>query len=81
MCEVQCVVEQGLIDSEKVALISTWDGVTEEVTVSARSATTNTIRASVVGTENGRVLIELPRETSSGRWRIWVTADKIVSWQ
>ena len=27
---------------------------------------------------NGRLLVELPRETTRGQWRVWVSSDSVV---
>src|SRR5207248_10895834 len=75
---VKCEVRPGLIDWERTALIPTVDGWSEEVTVWHEDAVDNTIRAGFIGQQNGRVLIELPRETASGHWRLWVRADQVV---
>jgi hypothetical protein len=78
MHQVRCTVQDGLMEWEKVAIIPTADGGSEAVTVASELAGSNTIEAAVIGTENGKVLIELPRESASGRWRLWVPAS-IVS--
>lgn len=78
MCEVKCTIEPGLIDSERVAIIRTAEGGSEEVTVSSRAVTERGIKAALIGKSGERLLIELPREAASGRWRLWVTADNVV---
>lgn len=77
MCKVNCEVENGLIPSEKVARVTTADGRTEEVVVSNRQIMGGTLIASQIGEDGDRVLVELPRESSSGRWRIWVNKDQL----
>ena len=77
MREVSCTIQPGLIETEKVAIIPTAEGGTEEVIVSARVATANAIRAAEVGRQGEKVLIELPRESATGRWRLWVPAANV----
>lgn len=77
MLEVKCSIYPGLIESERVALVPTAEGGEEEVVVSARLASTDSIRAAEVGRHGDRVLIELPRESATGRWRLWVPAANV----
>ena len=71
---VRCtVLAEGPGPSEMVVKVKTIDGHNEQVLLSRRSIQDEYIRVgSALSRENGNVLIELPRETSSGRWRIWV---------
>lgn len=78
MCQVLCdTIEEGLGPSEKVARFRTADGQQEEVTVSERQIVDRTIEASEIGRQGGRVLIELPRESASGRWCVWVEENQL----
>jgi hypothetical protein len=63
--------ETGPIPSETLVRIPTTTG-TEEVIVHNSQASDDTVEAGFIGAEADRVLIELPRETVSGRWRVWV---------
>jgi len=65
-------VVDGLMPTEKIARIQTADGKIEDVAVSAKSISGNKLLASEIGRHEGKVLVELPRESNSGRWRIWV---------
>lgn len=65
-------VEDGLHPSELVVTIRTADGKTEEVAVDRRLVEDKRLKAYAVGTERDRVLVELPRETLSGSWRVWM---------
>ena len=65
-------VEEGLHPSEVVVTIRTADGKTEEVAVDRRLVENHRLMAYPVGAQNERVLIELPRETLSGSWRVWM---------
>lgn len=72
MCKLQCKVEEGLIPSEVVAYIQTVDGNEEEVTLASSLVVDKTIVVSLIHKEPDRSLVELPRETATGKWRIWV---------
>lgn len=75
--KIKCNVVDGLMPSEKIARIQTDDGKTEDVAVSAQSITGDKLLASEIGRSGGKVLVELPRESSSGRWRIWVKESSV----
>lgn len=70
--KIQCQVTDGLMPGEKVARVQTADGKSEEVAVSAQNIQNDKLLAFVIGRDEGNVLVELPRESASGRWRIWV---------
>lgn len=73
-------VFDGLVPSEKVARIEMAGGEIEEVSVSADDISPdNELMAYFIGRDDkaGRVLVELPRESASGRWRLWVNATSI----
>ncbi|MBI3987641.1 MAG: hypothetical protein HY343_12005 [Lentisphaerae bacterium] len=78
MCRVKAVIKNGPIDSERLALINTSDGKSVEVILAKAQVTGETIRAAEIGRDAGRVLVELPRETTAGSWRIWVKTAAIV---
>jgi hypothetical protein len=61
----------GPIPSEAVVAIAT-DAGTEEVIVHKSQVDANTVEVGFIRETDGRYLVELPRETMSGRWRIWV---------
>jgi hypothetical protein len=71
-------VSDGLIPAEKIARVESVDGRIEEVAVSVKDISGNKLMASEIGRREGKVLVELPRESASGRWRIWVS-EKAVS--
>jgi len=75
---VHCVVEDGLVASEKIVRIETADGSQEEVAVSASQVRNNGLEAQIIGQDGEKVLIELPRESSSGRWRVWVHRNQVL---
>jgi hypothetical protein len=71
-------VLDGLVPAEKVARIEMAGGGIEEVSVSEKDISPdNKLLASFIGKDGERVLVELPRESASGRWRIWVNANAI----
>lgn len=63
--------ENGPIPSETVVTIPTTTG-SEEVVVHRSQASDDSVEAGYIGEEEDRVLVELPRETVSGRWRVWI---------
>jgi hypothetical protein len=77
MCKIHCEIGEGLIPSEKTVLIKGADGRTEEVAVSQDQIKGNLLLASEIGRSGDQVLIELPRESAAGRWRIWVSLDQL----
>ncbi len=59
--------------------IQTADGGQEKLIVDRRSIIDGMIDIGFpVGSEAGRYLIELPRETLRGSWRVWIPADALV---
>lgn len=75
--KINCQVSDGLMPNEKIARIETADGKSEDVAVSAKNIEGNQLKAFEIGREGGNVLVELPRESASGRWRVWVKASAI----
>jgi hypothetical protein len=75
--KLNCTIEKGLIPAEKTVFIQTIGGALEEVTVSNKSLSGGKLEASEIGRIKNRVLIELPRESASGRWRVWVSKASI----
>ena len=75
--KIQCYVSDGLMPNEKVVRIETADGSSEEVAVPIQNIDGDRLEAFEIGRHEGRVLVELPRESTSGRWRIWVRESAI----
>jgi len=72
-------VREGQHPSEVVVSVATADGAREEVIVDIRSLRDDTLEVGYpVGRDRGRVLVELPRETLRGIWRVWVPAESLV---
>ncbi len=64
--------------SEKVVEIITQEG-TEEVVVNSLSIKGENLEVGPVLAKNGEfALIELPRESASGKWRVWVPVNRIL---
>lgn len=70
----------GAIPSEAVVEIPTLQG-TEEVVVHTSQVTADGVEVGYIGTKktDGSVLVELPRESVSGRWRIWVPGSAVAT--
>jgi hypothetical protein len=70
--------EAGPIPSETVVTIPTTTGM-EEVVVHHSQARADSVEAGYIGEEGDRILVELPRETVSGRWRVWIPKDAVAA--
>lgn len=71
-------VMDGLMPAEKIAHIQVFGGGIEEVSVSVNDISPdNRLIAFMIGKEGDRVLVELPRESASGKWRLWVSATAV----
>ena len=71
-------VGEGLHPSELVIMVRTKDGL-EELAIDPRSLQNDTVRVGwPVATENGFLLVELPRQTSRGSRRVWVRKDDLI---
>jgi len=76
---VRCKVVAAGVGPEKVVAITTLDGREEEVIVHPRLIEGDTIEVGRVHRCNGKVLIELPQESASGNWRLWVPAASVAA--
>jgi hypothetical protein len=78
---VKCTkIADGPGPSEAVVSIVTVDGPSEEVALSSRHFQNGTINVGApLNAQKGQYLIELPRESASGRWRIWIPESEVVS--
>jgi hypothetical protein len=73
---------EGLHPSEVVVTVVTAEGVEEEVSVHSGSLSGDTLEVGhPISKAQGRVLVELPRETARGFWRLWVPADAVTEEQ
>ena len=69
-------ISKGMIPSERFVLIRTAEGHNEEVPVHKSQIKNGYLLVSRIHSEEDKILIELPRESSSGSWRIWVPRDR-----
>jgi hypothetical protein len=68
---------QGLHPNEVAVAVQTDHGQ-EHLVVSKRSIEHKTIRVGwPLGRREGYVLVELPHETQTGAWRVWVPEDQL----
>lgn len=80
MIQVRCeVVLNGPGPNESIVKVQRVDGNWEEVVVTNRSIEHGFLRARRVDSSNGNVLIELPQESASGNWRLWVPEANVES--
>lgn len=64
--------ETGMHPGESLVVIDTKDGE-EELFLDRNLVSARSIPVGYpLGTSNGHVLVELPRETMRGKWRVWV---------
>jgi hypothetical protein len=77
---VKCdILANGPGPSEKVVEITTSDGTEEVVLHSSSLDSEGRIEVGVLGRHEGRALIELPRESVTGRWRVWVPITALIT--
>ena len=77
MCKIRCQeVLEGPGPGEKALKVPTSGGGWEEVIAPARLVHENRyLEASRIARDADRVLVELPRESSAGNWRVWVDSS------
>lgn len=72
-------IGDGLHPSEVVVAVTTVDGALEEVLVDNQSLSNDALEIGYpVATEGDRSLVELPRETARGSWRLWVPTSALT---
>ena len=73
------VLGEGQHPSEALVAVRTADGVLENVIVDRRSIDNDTIDVGFpVASDEKRFLVELPRETVTGQWRLWVKREDVL---
>lgn len=71
-------IGDGQHPSESVVKLETADGGSEELIVDKRSIDSDTLQIGYpISREGDRLLVELPRETLRGSWRVWVNQDLV----
>lgn len=71
---IKCeIISDGPGPSEKIVGIKTYDG-SEQVVLSGRTIISGGYVnvGEPLSSDEGLYLVELPRESASGRWRVWV---------
>lgn len=66
------MIGQGLYSDEVLVAVSTPEGEAEILLDSVSVDRDRIEVGSPVGRMNGHLLVELPRETTRGEWRVWV---------
>jgi hypothetical protein len=71
-------ISEGLHPSEAIVSVRTSSG-SQRVVVSSRSIEGDTIPVGwPLGKTEQLTLIELPRETETGAWRVWVPSGELI---
>ena len=78
MCRVKAKIMKGIVKSERVAYIKTAEGSRAEIVLNSAHTGRNHIFVAEITRDKNDVLIELPQETSSGNWRVWVKENQIL---
>jgi hypothetical protein len=72
-------VREGQHPSEVVVAVRTADGGSEKLVVDRRSIRNDALDVGYpVGEDKDRLLVELPRESVRGLWRVWVNRDSVI---
>lgn len=72
-------ISDGQHPSEVIVSVPTADGGSEKLVVDRRSIRNGTLDVGYpVGEDGGRLLVELPRESMRGIWRVWVSRDSVI---
>ncbi|HEX8239795.1 MAG TPA: hypothetical protein VF574_08670 [Allosphingosinicella sp.] len=72
------LIGRGLHEDEILVIVMTRDGE-EEVMLDRDDLEGDAIEVgSPVGKSNGHLLVELPRETARGSWRVWVAKEELA---
>jgi hypothetical protein len=71
-------ISEGLHPSEAIVSVKTSTG-SERIVFSTRSIVGDSIAVGwPLGKSEQYTLVELPRETETGAWRIWVPSDELI---
>lgn len=73
------ILGDGQHPSEALVVVQTANGVQENLIVDRRSIEQSMIEVGYpVGSSDDRYLIELPRETVNGQWRLWMKRSDVL---
>ena len=72
-------LSEGPLPSEKIVQFRTLKGL-EEIVVPQSQTSNGFLRVDSVGRDKDadRVLVELPRESVAGHWRVWVSSNMVT---
>lgn len=78
---IKCTkIADGPGPSEATVSIKTVDGTPEEVILAQRLLKSDAMDVGApLNVNPGQYLIELPRESASGRWRVWIPESEVVN--
>lgn len=80
MLLVKCdVLASGPGPAEKVVGIDTDAGKEEIVLHASALDSQNQFEVGVLGYKDDQALVELPRESASGRWRVWIPKASLIT--
>jgi hypothetical protein len=71
-------VDEGLHPSEKVVTFQTADGEREEIAVDQSFVDGLSLSVYPIERVSDRLLVELPRETARGQWRVWISNSAVL---
>jgi hypothetical protein len=71
-------VDDGLHPSDRVVTFQSADGEREEIAVDKSFVEGHTLSVYPIEREAGRLLVELPRETARGQWRVWISNSAVL---
>jgi hypothetical protein len=73
------ILGEGQHPSEALVAVKTANGTQENIIVDRRSIDNDTIEVGFpVGSDPARYLVELPRETVNGQWRLWMKREDVL---
>lgn len=64
---------------ETIISLTIFDGSKEEVVVSTQEVVDSKLTVAIIDTDHEKYLVELPRESVSGKWRVWVKKEDIIT--
>lgn len=81
MCKVRVkILGEGPGPHEKIVQILRADGSSEELVTHDRTLCGAAVETGLIHREHDgkRALVELPRESAAGNWRVWVSVDQLL---